>query len=68
MAVTSSPVDLKLPVRVTAIAPLTENLVGDKATKPGDVLTIRNGMTIEVLNTDAEGTIDLGRRSLPRSR
>jgi leucyl aminopeptidase len=38
---------------------LTENLVGDKATKPGDVLTIRNGMTIEVLNTDAEGRLIL---------
>jgi leucyl aminopeptidase len=33
--------------------------VGDKATKPGDVLTIRNGMTIEVLNTDAEGRLIL---------
>jgi leucyl aminopeptidase len=38
---------------------MTENLVGDKATKPGDVLTIRNGMTIEVLNTDAEGRLIL---------
>ncbi len=46
-------------MRVTAIAPLTENLVGDNATKPGDVLTIRNGMTIEVLNTDAEGRLIL---------
>jgi leucyl aminopeptidase len=44
---------------VTAIAPLTENLLGDRATKPGDVLTIRNGMTIEVLNTDAEGRLIL---------
>ena len=46
-------------MKVTAIAPLTENLLGDKATKPGDVLTIRNGMTIEVLNTDAEGRLVL---------
>jgi leucyl aminopeptidase len=46
-------------VRITAIAPLSENLVGDNATKPGDVLTIRNGMTIEVLNTDAEGRLIL---------
>ncbi len=59
MAVTSLASRLKLPVRVTAIAPLTENLVGDKATKPGDILTIRNGMTIEVLNTDAEGRLIL---------
>jgi leucyl aminopeptidase len=59
MAVTSIASRLQLPLRVTAIAPLTENLVGDKATKPGDVLTIRNGMTIEVLNTDAEGRLIL---------
>ena len=50
---------LALPVRVTAIAPITENLSGDRATRPGDVLTIRNGMTIEVLNTDAEGRLVL---------
>ena len=50
---------LKIPVRITAIAPMTENLTGEKATKPGDVLTIRNGMTIEVLNTDAEGRLIL---------
>ncbi|HEY7930980.1 MAG TPA: leucyl aminopeptidase family protein [Acidimicrobiales bacterium] len=50
---------LRLPLKVTAIAPLTENLVGERATKPGDVLTLRNGMTIEVLNTDAEGRLIL---------
>jgi leucyl aminopeptidase len=50
---------LGLAVAVTAIAPMAENLPGDRATKPGDVLTIRNGMTIEVLNTDAEGRLVL---------
>jgi leucyl aminopeptidase len=45
--------------RVTAIAPLTENLPGHRAMKPGDVLTARNGKTIEVLNTDAEGRLVL---------
>ena len=45
--------------RITAIAPLTENMPGGSATKPGDVLTIRNGKTIEVLNTDAEGRLVL---------
>jgi leucyl aminopeptidase len=59
MAATSVASRLGLRVRITAIAPLTENLVGDRATKPGDVLTIRNGMTIEVLNTDAEGRLIL---------
>ncbi|HYL40204.1 MAG TPA: M17 family metallopeptidase, partial [Candidatus Binatus sp.] len=51
--------DLGVPVRVTAIAPMTENMPGGRATKPGDVLTIRNGKTIEVLNTDAEGRLIL---------
>ena len=46
-------------VRVTAISPVTENMPGGRATKPGDVLTIRNGRTIEVLNTDAEGRLVL---------
>jgi leucyl aminopeptidase len=50
---------LGAPVRVTAWAPLTENMPGGSAIKPGDVLTIRNGKTIEVLNTDAEGRLVL---------
>jgi leucyl aminopeptidase len=39
--------------------PLTENMPGGSAIKPGDVLKIRNGKTIEVLNTDAEGRLVL---------
>jgi leucyl aminopeptidase len=50
---------LEVPVRVTAIAPCTENMPGGHAIKPGDVLTARNGATIEVLNTDAEGRLVL---------
>jgi leucyl aminopeptidase len=45
--------------KVTAITPLTENLPGNRAIKPGDVLTARDGTTIEVLNTDAEGRLVL---------
>lgn len=45
--------------RVVAIAPVTENMPGGSALKPGDVLTTRNGKTIEVLNTDAEGRLVL---------
>jgi leucyl aminopeptidase len=59
MAAVSIASRLELAVKVTAIAPMTENLPSDRATKPGDVLTIRNGMTIEVLNTDAEGRLIL---------
>lgn len=50
---------LGLNVAVTGILPLTENMPGGAATRPGDVLTIRNGKTIEVLNTDAEGRLVL---------
>ena len=46
-------------IPITAWVPMTENLPSGTATKPGDVLTIRNGKTIEVLNTDAEGRLIL---------
>jgi leucyl aminopeptidase len=46
-------------IPITAWAPMTENLPSGTATKPGDVLTARNGKTIEVLNTDAEGRLIL---------
>jgi len=59
MAVLSIASRLQLNIRLTAIAPMTENLPSDRAIKPGDVLTIRNGMTVEVLNTDAEGRLIL---------
>jgi leucyl aminopeptidase len=38
---------------------MTENMPGGHATRPGDVVRIRNGKTIEVLNTDAEGRLVL---------
>jgi leucyl aminopeptidase len=46
-------------VNVIAIVPTTENMPGGSAIKPGDVLKIRNGKTVEVLNTDAEGRLIL---------
>ncbi|MGQ4496339.1 leucyl aminopeptidase, partial [Dermabacteraceae bacterium P13101] len=46
---------LGLPVRVTGFLALAENMPGGKAQRPGDVVTMRNGKTVEVLNTDAEG-------------
>jgi leucyl aminopeptidase len=46
-------------VKVIGIIPATENMPGGSATKPGDVLRIRNGKTVEVLNTDAEGRLIL---------
>ena len=47
------------PTGVKAYLPMTDNMLGGDATRPGDVLTIRNGKTIEVLNTDAEGRLIL---------
>ncbi|HEX2699787.1 MAG TPA: leucyl aminopeptidase [Acidimicrobiales bacterium] len=47
------------PVRVVGLLPITENMPGDRATKPGDILETRNGTTVEVLNTDAEGRLVL---------
>ncbi len=51
--------DLGLPVRVTAYACLAENMPSGNATRPGDVLTMYGGKTVEVLNTDAEGRLVL---------
>jgi len=50
---------LGAPVRVLGLCPVTENMPGGAAIKPGDVLRIRNGKTVEVLNTDAEGRLVL---------
>lgn len=50
---------LKLPVRVVAIIPFTENLPSGKAYKPGDVIHSLSGLNIEVINTDAEGRMIL---------
>ena len=44
---------------VTGYVPLVENMPSGTAIRPGDVLRIRNGKTVEVLNTDAEGRLIL---------
>ncbi len=50
---------LKLPINVTGLLPVTENMPGGRATKPGDILTMLSGKTVEVQNTDAEGRLIL---------
>lgn len=50
---------MQLPVNITAILPVTDNAVSEKAYLPSDVITAYNGKTIEVLNTDAEGRMTL---------
>ena len=59
LAAMSAVADIAPDVSVVAIVPATENMPGGRATKPGDVLRIRNGTTVEVLNTDAEGRLVL---------
>jgi leucyl aminopeptidase len=59
VAATFAIAELGLPVKVTALAPMAENMVSGDATRPGDVLTMYGGTTVEVLNTDAEGRLVL---------
>jgi leucyl aminopeptidase len=51
---------LKLKVQATAYLCLAENMPSGNATRPGDVIKLRNGKTVEVTNTDAEGRLVLG--------
>ena len=50
---------LGVPINLRVYLALTENMTGGRALKLGDVLTMRNGTTVEVLNTDAEGRLIL---------
>jgi leucyl aminopeptidase len=49
--------DLDVKVAVTGYLATAENMPSGRATRPGDVLTMKNGKTVEVLNTDAEGRL-----------
>ena len=51
--------DQKLPIDVVATVPMAENMPSATAQRPGDVLTQYGGITVEVLNTDAEGRLIL---------
>jgi len=50
---------LKLPLRVIALIPVTDNMTGSGALRPGDIITMSDGTTVEVKNTDAEGRLIL---------
>ncbi|XP_066136854.1 cytosol aminopeptidase [Saccopteryx bilineata] len=50
---------LSLPINIVGLAPLCENMPSGKANKPGDVVRAKNGKTIQVDNTDAEGRLIL---------
>src|SRR4030095_4183822 len=51
---------LDLPVRVVGILSSAENTLSERAYRPGDILRMYNGVTVEVTNTDAEGRLVLG--------
>lgn len=51
--------ELQPALNVVGLIPACENMPGDRAVKPGDVVTSMSGQTIEILNTDAEGRLVL---------
>jgi leucyl aminopeptidase len=59
LALASLVMGAKLPVRLHMLVPAVENAVSGGAYRPGDVLTSRNGLTVEIDNTDAEGRLVL---------
>jgi leucyl aminopeptidase len=60
LAVVRAAAQLGLPVRLTGLLALAENMPSGSATRVSDVLTMRDGTTVEVINTDAEGRLVLG--------
>jgi leucyl aminopeptidase len=59
MGVMRAVAELDLPIKVVGLIPAVENMPSGTATKPGDILTMSNGKTVEVDNTDAEGRLIL---------
>ena len=59
LGATAAVARLNLPVRLISVIGATENLPSGRSMKPGDILRARNGTTIEVINTDAEGRLVL---------
>lgn len=51
---------LKLPIRLVGVIPTAENVISAAAYRPGDILRMHNGKTVEITNTDAEGRLILG--------
>ncbi len=51
---------LRLPVHLVGILSSAENTLSERAYRPGDVVTMYNGVTVEVISTDAEGRLVLG--------
>jgi leucyl aminopeptidase len=50
---------IQLPIRLEVLVPAVENAISASAYRPGDILTMRNGLTVVIDNTDAEGRLIL---------
>ena len=59
LAVVLAAARLKMPINLTAIMPLAENMPDGASVRVGDVITSRSGRTVEITNTDAEGRLVL---------
>ncbi|MCI0674814.1 MAG: leucyl aminopeptidase family protein, partial [Phycisphaerales bacterium] len=51
---------MKLPIHVVGLLPAAENMVSEDSYRPDDIITMYNGVSVEVTNTDAEGRLVLG--------
>ncbi|VVB98366.1 cytosol aminopeptidase [uncultured archaeon] len=60
LGVLKAAAELKMPVRILGVMPLAENLPSGTAGRPGDIVKMYSGKTVEILNTDAEGRLILG--------
>ncbi|HLF98484.1 MAG TPA: leucyl aminopeptidase [Methylococcaceae bacterium] len=59
LGVLQAAAEMRLPVNLVGLIPASENLPGGNANKPGDIVKSMAGLTIEILNTDAEGRLIL---------
>ncbi|MCC5926475.1 MAG: leucyl aminopeptidase family protein [Bacteroidetes bacterium] len=59
LAATEAAARLQLPLKLTTVIPLSDNLVDALSVKPGDILNSYNGKTVEIADTDAEGRLIL---------
>jgi leucyl aminopeptidase len=59
VAIMKAVASLKLPINVVGIIPSVENMPSSTSYRPGDIIKMYNGKTVEVLNTDAEGRLIL---------
>lgn len=57
LEITAAASRLKLPVIIDAVVPVAENMPGEYAYKPGDIITFNNKKTVEIVDTDAEGRL-----------